>query len=456
MNLSFLRLLLIATPGLFASCAKTELSVLDIKGLDSAILAGKVPIKPPPTTETLNTLVANAAPGSTLVLGKGKVFNVTTTVIISKPLMIDGTGSTINYVGPAGTVAMSIESGNVTLKKLTIKGSSFSSYVEGSYLISTNNSSNENFYSTITIDGCNLSGFNATGIYMRYVRNFTIRNNSIYNLPYGGMVLFSCVDGTITTNKVYDITAVGTPGGNAYGITVSRQNGYPYDTVPRNILVTKNEVSRVPWEGIDTHGGDYFTVDNNIVTDCGVGIAIVSAGSATLGPIASKGSKYFRVTNNKISNSLSPDSSKSAIRINGQDTLDQAASGLVELNTCFGQGIKIDYTKDVIIRSNIVDRSSSAYGILMNGQNLNTSILNNQIKDVWLPNSNYSAAIGVRNSYNYSYIDGNILMDNGFIPPAPAVKNSYGYKGTNTTILNFPTFGATNDFSIANIAQIVL
>ena len=110
----------------------------------------------------------------------------------------------------------------------------------------------------------------------------------------------------------------------------------------------------------------------------------------------------------------------------------------------------------MIIRSNIVERSSSAYGILLNGYNLNTTILNNQLKDIWLPNSNVSAAIGVRGEYNYSYIDGNVLIDNGFIPPAPAIKNSYGYKGTSTTTMNFPTFGSLNDFSIAGIAEIRL
>jgi hypothetical protein len=264
------------------------------------------------------------------------------------------------------------------------------------------------------------------------------------------------VDGTISGNKVYNITANGTPSGNCYGISVSRQNGFPQDTVPRNILVSANEVSRVPWEGIDTHGADYFTVNNNRVIDCATGIAMVSAGSLSIGPSSNKAPRFFRVTNNYISSNLSPDSTKSAIRVDGQDTLDQPASGLIELNTCFGQGIKISLTKDVIIRNNIVDRSSSAYGILMNGYNLNTTILNNQLKDIWLPNSNYSAAIGVRGPYNYSYIDGNILIDNGFIPPAPAVKNSYGYKGTNTATDNYPTFGTTNDFTIAGIAQIRL
>jgi hypothetical protein len=273
-------------------------------------------------------------------------------------------------------------------------------------------------------------------------------------MPYAGMALFSCVDGTISGNKVYDITGMGAPSNNCYGITISRQNGLPMDTVPRHILITKNEVSRVPWEGIDTHGGDYLTVGNNRVIDCAVGIAMVSAGSRTIGPKANKAPKFFRVTNNYISSKLIPELSNSAIRIDGQDTLSQAASGLVEFNTCIGQGIKLEFTKDVIIRENIVERSSSAYGILLNGNNLNVSILNNKLTDTWLPKSNYSAAIGVRGNYNYSYIDGNVLMDNGFIPPAPAVKNSYGYKDSKNSNLNFPTFGSRNEFRLARIAPI--
>jgi hypothetical protein len=449
-------LLLLATTLFVASCSKKDFQSVAIKPTDAELLAGKAPVKPPPSTETLNTLVANAPAGSTLLLTKGKIYEVSTTVVINKALIIDGTGSTINYTGPAGTTAISIESSNVTLKKLTIKANSGSNYIVNSKLISTNNNSNENFFSKINIENCNLSNINHAGIYMRYVRSFSLKNNVIYNIPYGGIILFSCVDGTITGNKVYDITANGTTGGNCYGISVSRQNGFPLDTVPRNILVSRNEVSRVPWEGIDTHGADYYTVDNNRVIDCGVGIAIVSAGSTTIGPSANKAPRFFRVTNNYITSNLSPDSSKSAIRIDGQDTLIEPASGLIELNTCFGQGIKLSFTKDVIIRSNIVERSSSAYGILLNGYNLNTTILNNQLKDIWLPNSNVSAAIGVRGEYNYSYIDGNVLIDNGFIPPAPAIKNSYGYKGTSTTTMNFPTFGSLNDFSIAGIAQIRL
>src|SRR5436190_10106366 len=44
-------------------------------------------------------------------------------------------------------------------------------------------------------------------------------------------------------------------------------------------------------------------------------------------------------------------------------------------------------------------------------------------------------------------------MNNGFIPPASAIKNSYGYKGDNTAGFNFPTFGTLNYFSISGFVN---
>ena len=78
-------MLQIATILVFASCAKTNLTLLDIKAIDSEIVSGKAPVKPPPSTERLDTLIARAPAGSTLTLTKGKIYDVDTTITIDKP-----------------------------------------------------------------------------------------------------------------------------------------------------------------------------------------------------------------------------------------------------------------------------------------------------------------------------------------------------------------------------------
>ena len=177
---------------------------------------------------------------------------------------------------------------------------------------------------------------------------------------------------------------------------------------------------------------------------------MVSTGSTSLGELAMKGPKNFTITNNQITN-LNVDA-KSAIRIDGQNIPNQRATGVVVGNTCTGQSIKLENTKGVIVRNNLVDRASSGYGILLNGYNSSTQVISNQVRDVWLPQSNTSAAIGCRNDYNYLWMDGNVLLNNGFVVPSPAVKNCFGYRHLKGSA-NYPTFGK-NDFSSAVIAAV--
>lgn len=435
-----------------SSCTKVSILPEPAAQLNTSNNSIQAALRKPVQISDLQAAVNRTPVGGKLVLQAGRVYEVKNTIVLDKPIEIDGAGTSIIYTGKGGESVLAIQSGGVMLKNVKMGTNERSSYVPGSYLIATKGSSNRKFYEDITIHNCVLYNYGESAIYARYIRNFTFSDNSIRQLPYGGIIVFSGVDGVISGNTIANISGWGVRSGNAYGIAVSRQNGMRNDTVPRNILITGNTISNIKWEGIDTHGGEHFTVTNNRIINCGVGIAMVSAGSGNDKDESSKAPKKFKVIGNYIE--MLDTAGKAAIRIDGQNTQKEMASGLVQGNVCVGQSIKVELSRDIVIRNNVIDRSSSGYGVLLNGCNQNAKVVGNLVKDVWLPRSNASAAIGFQKDHNVAYIDANRLKNSGFVVPRPAIKNAHGFRKSKG-IGNRPSFGR-NDFATASIAPIRL
>ncbi len=216
---------------------------------------------------SLQAMIDAAASGSTLDL-TGCTYTAGAT--INKPLTLVGaTWSVTSGVG------LSITSSNVAVKSCTITGPdpTAATYVDSSRGINITATAAAPL-SGIVIQDCIIDGWSGYGIRLQNVVSPTIggvgHGNTITDLGYTGIMLLSCLGGTISYNTVRRCgvnTNVGNGEHNAYGITASRQSSS--EPVSNNLVVQFNIVSDVPnWHGLDTHAGTGIQWLDNHVSRC--------------------------------------------------------------------------------------------------------------------------------------------------------------------------------------------
>jgi outer membrane biosynthesis protein TonB len=130
--------------------------------------------------------------------------------------------------------------------------------------------------SNVTLDGLHISGGGVAqyGIAAHSVSGLTIRNSTITDIAYAGIMTLSVSGGTINSNMVQRIGMRLADGDNAYGIAISAYAGEPPSS---NVLVTGNTVEDVPtWHALDTHGGLRITFSSNTVRRCSRALFITS------------------------------------------------------------------------------------------------------------------------------------------------------------------------------------
>ncbi|HSB93449.1 MAG TPA: right-handed parallel beta-helix repeat-containing protein [Flavitalea sp.] len=387
----------------------------------------------------INQMILAIPSSSTLEFDANKIYNISSQINLWYPINVIGNNTTLVYKG-ATTTIVNIRSSYVTITALNVTGD-LANYDAGGYGIAAEKGTNSRFTSNIIIQNCVVKNYKHTAIWLRYVKNFKVLNNTISNFAYGGVIVSSCVSGVISDNNISNITAKYTTQGNAYGIQIRR--GASVDSASKNIMITNNTINGCPWEGLDTHGGQDLTFSGNKLYNCNTGIAIVS--NHTDGTQAPR--NVF-VKNNYIENLKNP--TGSAIVFNGVDASDPA-TGLISYNTCKGYGIKLNRTRGIIVTGNTVIQPNQAQGISLKEYNTLASITLNTITDVWAPNSDNTAAIKFMLQYNDAYIDGNVLSVGSFVPPSGS-KNNFGFRPDSEYGTNKAYFGK-NNFTAAKRAQ---
>jgi nitrous oxidase accessory protein NosD len=231
------------------------------------------PNDPDPTPEpdpadcdgSLQSLINAAPSGSTLDL-TGCSFSGGAT--IDRPLTL--VGATIS----TGRSGLTVNANNVTLRGLRIVGPQATSFDGNQVAIKAEGSASSPVRNLVIRDSV-LRRFGYGGIHLRFVTDFTIRDNVIQDGVYMGMMVISSVDGLISGNTVERIGVVGAAANsnNAYGIALTQAIA----SSPRStdITVANNTVLDVPtWHGLDTHGGARITWTGNTVRGCRDGIYI--------------------------------------------------------------------------------------------------------------------------------------------------------------------------------------
>jgi parallel beta-helix repeat protein len=170
-------------------------------------------------------------------------------------------GKTI--VATAGTPGLVIKTSGTVLDGYTITGpqaTTFNGNEIGIYVTGTPTAPLHD----IVIRNCYIGRFGSGGIVLQYVQSFTIENCTIEDSVYAGIRVISGSDGVIRYNTIRRTGVVGYQANdmNAYGIALTDFGG----AVTTRVQVLSNTVEDVPqWHGIDTHGGTFITISDNIV-----------------------------------------------------------------------------------------------------------------------------------------------------------------------------------------------
>jgi hypothetical protein len=391
----------------------------------------------------INALITSLPAGSTIRLERGKVYTSSTTLAINKSITIDGNGASINYTG--STNAILISASNVWIDGLEIYNT-YGTHVTSNGLIQTSGTSNTSFIQNVRITNCTIHDGIDVAIRLEYVRNFKLNNNTIFNFPYGGIIVFSGVSGEIKTNEISDITSLGTTGSNAYGIAVSRKNSGTTDTLPRDVTIENNVIKRVLlWEGIDTHGGQKLSVKNNKIYNCSKSIAMVAVAGMT--------QKDINITDNFCDNDSLGLASEAAIAVEGLSGPSYASGINILGNTCIGGsgGIKLQYTKGVNVIGNTIKKTVGGFGVLLDAQNLQVKVSTNTFIDI-MGTGNTAAIKTAGTTVNEVLIESNSLSDEGATVPAGGNKNRYGFRANTTTQTADLVRVRYNNFEAATIA----
>ncbi|MCE1204307.1 MAG: right-handed parallel beta-helix repeat-containing protein [Holophagaceae bacterium] len=147
----------------------------------------------------------------------------------------------------------------------------------------------------VTLDGLTLQG-GQNGIWAEHVNQLEVRNCTIQDAAYSGIMILSGHNCRVTNNTIQRI-GLGKPAGtNAYGIALSaRESGnLEKDPMTCAVTVTGNRVSDIPtWHGIDTHGGQRLAILDNTIERVSRPIFITSLGSQRPREIEIRGNRIL-------------------------------------------------------------------------------------------------------------------------------------------------------------------
>lgn len=294
----------------------------------------------------------------------------------------------------------------------------------------------------LTLDNVDISHVGMYGAYLKHVDGFSISGGTMTDLGYAAVAGLSALNGEITENVIDNVLAGFS--GNGYGITLSREETDSLVTQPRsaNILIAQNRVSRVPWEGIDTHGGENLLIVGNEILQCEVAIAMVGSDDSLND--TKWAPRNVNIVGNIIDAVVTDGSLGNGISIAGAPGADttsslEAATGQIVGNVIRGMGdqsatgsgaIRLRDTVGFIVTDNLIIEPSPN-GIVLQNTNFGVVVLGNTIIDNWSDVQSAAAAIHLPGGYNTGNISNNMHLDNGGHAGA-TYRNARGYNCPST------------------------
>ncbi len=356
-------------------------------------------------------------------------YRITAPLVVSRALTLHGRNSEICQA-TANTAGLSVTASNVKIDGLKLTGPSPSTFQTGSIALAVSGTFNAGlapvYISKVTVTNTSIDRWNGYGIVASYVDQFEASNNRVTNVVYGGIVVLSGTNGRIASNTVDTINCSGTPGGNCYGITLTRRTDDSGELVsqPRtsDYAVTGNTVRNVPtWEALDTHAGQRIAFTGNTISGTKSGIMVGTANNAS--SVETYAPLLITVAGNTMDSGVTDGSASYGIVLQGADGVEYA-TGSISGNTIKGYGsqsasasgaIYVRNTAGASITGNFVV-NAAPQGIVFYHDNVGFSATGNSIVDPWTNIVGVGQAIGidVNAENNTGFIGGNAFSTNGF------------------------------------------
>ena len=241
-----------------------------LTGGDLAPLQTQIDAKMP-VVKTFAELTAAVAAGGRVYVGSAPI-TITDPVLVTVPTQIVGG----NFVLPsnAGYPVFTVTSSNVSFTGCQFTGPGTTAEYEINSRFIYAYGTLASYLKNVHVRGCRMVGNQTENIRFVCVRDFSIVDNTMDDFLYAGFMGLSVEDGTVSGNVVSN-AVMKAPVVNVYGIAISDSVNTEAGR-SRNIKIIGNTVKSIPWEGIDTHGGDTIIIQGNTVISCVRGIALVS------------------------------------------------------------------------------------------------------------------------------------------------------------------------------------
>jgi len=361
-------------------------------------------------------------------------YKITTTLTITSPIKISGVD--VKFQAPTQFKMVYITSSDVSIDGIEFSGPATGVYSSGSKLICVEGSAAALtapiYLTNISITNCKMHSAGRCGVALLYVDTFNISNNVIHDVGYAGIEVQSGLNGVIENNSVIDVTPGN--GSNAYGIYLSQRNLADVVANPttKHCIVRGNTIKNIFWEGLDCHGGEDLTFENNYVENCGLSnaaIMIAHSDDEFSNPLS--GATRVKIINNTVVATTIGSYSHGI----GTSTAIAATEITITGNTVIGHGkgttasggILVAAVNGCLVGNNTL---KSIYGaaIRLSTTASNVSVLDNNIIDSHGSSAANTAAICiVRTSGGVAYVKGNSLLGGGLVA---TYKNTYGVLAT--------------------------
>lgn len=395
------------------------------------------------TTALADVIAAGVAAVFTTIDLRGRTYKTTDTLTVGDGVKL--CNGTIHCVG-VGKKALHVTGDAVTLRDLDVTGRhATATAATDEYGIAAIGVSAADPVRNLHIQNVNTSLFGMYGIYLKHVDGFLVRDCGASDLGYAGIFGASALNGRVVDNDIDNVLAGFS--GNGYGIAFTREESDSLVTDPRstNIAITGNYVNGVPWEGIDTHGGQNITITGNDVYGCTVGIAVVGSDNAanvttwapldvkvhgnTIDSLVTDGSRGFGISFVGAAGTVGASTAHATGSIVGN-----VIRGHGDQSSAIGGAIRARDTSGLVITGNTFVEPSP-HGVVLDNDNYGVAVSGNTTVDQWSNAVTTPSVILIPSGYVTGAVTGNVHRDAGG-KAAATYKNVRGYNNSDTTGVN--------------------
>jgi hypothetical protein len=364
------------------------------------------------TTDNTTALNNALATGKAINLSSTGYYKITAvlTISVAATKLYSQVKSEIKQA-TANLGVIDVTASNISIRNVKLTGPQYALSKANEIGVHAYGTDSSNYITGLEVTDCEISTLGGSGILTKYVSDYNISNNYIYNIYSAGMSIQSTIRGHITGNNINNI--IGTP--NAYGIAFTRSNNDSLVTEPRSgYSVCANNIIRnvINWDALNTHGGEYIDFIGNVCygnkIGADIGPAQNTAGTYVFAPL------HINVVGNVFNSGITDGSAYQGIVFTGADD-NQYATGSITGNTIIEHGAEATVTSSALYTYwteglTITGNSfinSGMHGIYINENSKGTSIVGNSFYTVWSDIN--TTPIGIRSvsGNNTLFISGN-------------------------------------------------